>query len=807
VRSYPDSIFQEKAYRSGIEDAFRDYEAQVSETRFQNWTSTGPVNIGGRITSLAINPINQQIIFAGTPNGGIFRSVNSGATWTPIFDQNPYLAIGDIEIDPNNTQTIYAGTGDKVISGYPFIGNGLFKSTNGGNTWINIGLEDKGIISQIRVHPSNSNLIFAASMGTPFKRDLNRGLYKSLDGGNNWDEILQLGDQTGIIDLAVHPTNPAIIYAAGWDRIRNNTESTVTGLGGKIYKTTDAGNSWTTMSNGLPQDTVSRIGLAMDPVSSSILYAVYVSKDLELQAIYKTINGGDLWQPIPIENLLEQNPEPLGGFGWYFGNLRINPYNSSELYLLGVQLWRTVNDGSEWQMVDPDWSNFAVHADKHDMVFFNENSFVLATDGGIYKTTDAGENWIDLDFIPNTQFYRVAVNPEISGDYWGGTQDNGTIRLSDPVSGFWDRQRGGDGFSVYFHPTLPGVVYSTIQYGNIGYAEDYFDGYYSDMTLGIDATDRVAWDAPHFISTHFPHESYMGTYRVYKKNDPTITDSSDLWYPVSEDITDGLIYEERFHTITALCESPLVKGLLYAGTTDGNLWRSDNDGNSWVNISSWLPERYVTDIKASAQDADRVFVSHSGYKDDDHIPHLHRSENRGLSWTDISGNLPALAVNHLEIYPDTADALLFAATDGGVYYSINSGNSWSRLGNNMPVYAVYDLAIDEVNDILIAGTFARSMMKISLQDVLAEMNNTGIAGSVNEPSSVIRYDAGNEQLIIDASESGVQLLISDIQGRIYLQKILSMGINLLSGHDWPRGLSVVQLIEKNAPQGLKICRP
>lgn len=794
AKNYPDTISNEQAYREAMKEMHRDYTENKTSARTLSWTSYGPTNIGGRITSMAVNPQNQQIIYAGTPNGGIFKTVNSGATWNPIFDDQPFLAIGDICIDPNNPQVVYAGTGDRVISGYPFTGNGVYKTNNSGNTWTNIGLQDKGIVSNIYVSPTNSNLLYVSTMGSPFERDLHRGLYKSINGGTSWEELLQLGDQTGVIDFVVHPTIPSIIYAAGWDRIRTNNESTVTGIGGKVYKTVDGGDSWEMLDNGLPQDTVSRIGLVIHPTTPSIIYAVYVGSDLELMNIYKTTDGGASWLPLPLDNLYEQSPSPLAGFGWYFGQLRLNPYNPNDLYLLGVHLWRTSDDGLTWDRVEPLAGNSTVHADKHDMYFYTAESFILATDGGIYKTNDNGESWIDLEYIPNTQLYRVAINPHQANDYWAGAQDNGTIRLNSAVTGFWDRKRGGDGFTVDFHPNVAGVVYSSTQNGMIGYATDYFDGFYTNMLLGIDGDDRRNWDTPYFISSHFPYSAYTGTYRVYKKNNPTIMDSTDLWMAISEDLTDGLIYEERFHNITAMCESPLMKGLLYIGTTDANVWVSENDGANWNNITDGLPERYITDIKASSTDINTVFVSTSGYRDNDNTPHIYKSINGGQDWVSISGDLPNAAINHLEVYNGYNHQIIFAATDGGVYYTVNGGTQWDRLGDNMPVCAVYDLEIDYENNYLLAGTFARSLMVTDLTTILEQF--TGII-SPDKPLLTdvsVYYNQGNKS--IDVNYKGIEkgeIMITNLSGQLFYKRSLSSGQQNITLSSHPMGLYLVSI--------------
>ncbi|MCB0515934.1 MAG: T9SS type A sorting domain-containing protein [Chitinophagales bacterium] len=705
-RTYPDKKFALNAYKNAVKEANSWRKKQNSR---DSWRSEGPGNIGGRMTCLAADPTNPDIIYIGSARGGIFKTEDAGETWTPIFDEHTFLAIGDIEIDPNDPQTIYAGTGDKDISGYPGIGDGLYKSTDGGISWENIGLEEQTIISKIEVHPTNSELIYVSAMGLPFERNLQRGLYKSTDGGNSWSEILQLGDQTGVIDFLIDPTNPDIVYAAGWDRIRNNQESTTYGMGARVYKTTDGGNSWTNLDNNWPTtDSLSRVGLCMHPTNPNIIYAEIVGKDFQLQSILKSTNGGTNWNEVTSFQL----GNALGGFGWYFGKIRLNPYNPNDLYILGVDLWRTSDEGQNWEMATPSWFSYQVHADKHDLIFLDANTLVLATDGGAYISYNNGDSWEDFENIPITQFYRVKANPHQSEDYWGGAQDNGTTNGNYLYYNNWGRRNGGDGFSVQFNGEDEYVVYSESQYGNIGVSEN--GGFsWDDATQGIDASDRVHWDAPYLVSTHNPDILYTGTYRIYKSDIGAVP----YWTTISDDLTDGIIYGENFHTISTIAESCADENILYAGTTDANVWRSTNGGSSWENITQNLPERYVTHITTSCTNAQEVWVSHSGYKDNDFIPHLHHSSDAGNTWTDISGTLPNLGVNNIAVHP-LDENLIFVATDGGVFYSKDKGQYWNILGDNLPSIPVYDIDIDESDNRLIAGTFGRSIYSIDISEFI-----------------------------------------------------------------------------------------
>ncbi len=712
-RSYPDGKFNIEAYIAGLNEAKVMSQARNAAEGFDvDWTTQGPGNIGARINTIAVHPQDENIVYIGFSQGGVFKTENGGNSWFPIFDDQLFLGIGDITIDPNNPETIYVGTGDVNISGYPFIGDGLYKSIDGGNTWENIGLEQQRIISKVIVHPNDSNTIYASAMGLPFERNNDRGLYKTTDGGLSWNQVLFLSDSTGIIDFLINPQNPEIVYAAGWDRIRNNTESIISGQGARLYKSLDGGNNWSLLEGGLPNAAHSRIGLAMSGSDPDVIFAEYVSTNRQLEAIYKTSNGGQNWSPIPTdEDLNGLSSGALGGFGWYFGKIRVNPANDDDIFLLGIDLWRTQDGGNTWSPATPPWWEYSVHADKHDLVFLPSGDILLATDGGLYKTDVNTSDWTDIENIPATQFYRVAYNPHAPELYYGGAQDNGSTGGNVATINSWDRIYGGDGFQMAFDPFDPNRFFTETQNGNIYVTLDGGNDF-EWANNGIDFSDRRNWDMPYFISSHDNQGLFTGTHRVYFGYGQI-----PEWSPISPDLTDGIDEQHRYHNITAIDESTILQGLLYVGTGDGNVWRSDNFGGDWNNISDGLPDQYVTDIVPSPDDTDVVFATFSGYRDNDFLPRIHKSYDRGNTWESISGDLPDLAINELLVYPEHEDSVLFVATDGGVYGSINYGETWERLGGNMPVIPVYDLVLNEAKNELVAGTFARSIMSFPIDSI------------------------------------------------------------------------------------------
>ncbi len=717
-RGYPEKTFPVRGYLQAMEAGSRHAQLRTNLPSgfLDSWDSVTPQNFSGRVNTVAVHPQNESVIYAGLASGGAFKTTNGGQTWTPIFDGQAYLSIGQITLDPSNPETVYIGTGDPNVTGYPFIGDGLYKSSNGGATWSYIGLKETRIISSIAVHPSKPNTIWVGAMGLPFERTADRGVYKTTDGGATWKKVLFVSNQSGITDLVTDPFNPDVLYAAAWDRIRNNKESIISGPNAKIFKSEDGGETWTALDGGLPSTAnLGRIALAVSGITPGRLFARYVGSDQELENIYRTDNAGQTWTPIidfKTSNL--GRTTALGGsrFGWYFGKMAVNPQNDFEIYLLGVELWRTRDGGRNWEMAAPSWRRYEVHADKHDLVFSQSNKLYLATDGGLFSKPESEDVWSRVGALPGIQFFRIGYNPHKPKFFYGGAQDNGTI-VGEPGKS-WQRLFEYDGFSMQFSPDDPQVLYVQIQYGDKYVSLD-GGANWLNGSKGILETDRTNWDAPFIYSAHRPNLMYTGTYRVYKSTQTQIPN----WYPVSGDLTDGNVYGDAFHTVTALAESPRDSLLLYAGTSDGNLWRSTIGGASqWTPVKAGLPDRYVTSIQASPNFREWVYTSFSGYRDNEFLPHIYRSKNMGASWENLSGDMPPVGVNDLLIVPGHKDTILFAATDAGVYATVNAGKNWYRLGVNLPVVASYDLVWNIEDHHLVVGSFGRSMYSYDLEPLV-----------------------------------------------------------------------------------------
>ncbi|MCB0797366.1 MAG: hypothetical protein H6548_12455 [Chitinophagales bacterium] len=704
ARTWPDTLFPLEAYRMAMQLAAQDRDEHLSGTRGggADWMEEGPYNISGRFNTIAIHPDNSEIILAGLASGGIFKTTDGGDTWYPVFDDFAYLAIAHILYDPVDPDIVWAATGDPNISGFPFIGDGVYKSLDGGETWTYSGLSEAGILSKVAIAASDHNTIYVGSMGIPFERNEDRGLYKSVDGGTTWTKVLFVDDDCGVIDIALHPADPDRIFVAVWNRIRNNHESLVAGPDAGVYRSLDGGDTWTKLTGGLPGGNLSRISVEMDPDNPETIYASVVDDSYSLEGIYKSENNGATWNDLPLVSGVSG---VMSGFGWYFDGIQLNPFETNELFVLGVGLYRTTNDGTTWND-----KGGSTHADKHAMAFAGASDYWLATDGGLYQTSSDASVWNDGEDINSAQFYHIDQNPHEPGVYWGGMQDNGTSRGSDLTGGLWEDIYGADGFHSEFRTDDEDKFYVEWQNGGI----EAFNGFdFWDATEGISSSDRRNWNMPYMISRFDNDVLYAGTYRVYKSTVGYLPD----YAPISGDLTDGNIFGSAFHTLTVIEEDRFDPLVLYTGSVDANVYRTLNGGATWNNVTGTLPEQYVTDLVASPSTPDRVWVTHSGYKEYDFLPHIHRSDDNGTTWTNVSGDLPPLAINAVAVHPENDD-MLFVATDGGVYYTLNGGSSWNRLGNNMPVIAIYDIEYDAENNKVLAGSYARGLWTFDVASII-----------------------------------------------------------------------------------------
>lgn len=702
-----------------------------------NWTTQGPGNLGGRINTIAINPKNENIIFIGFSHGGVYRSLDGGKNWSPVFDNETNLYIGSIEIDPINTNTVYIGTGDPNGGFFCGQGNGIYKSLDNGNTWIHLGLTETRIISKIIVDFKNPNIVYAGSLGYSYQKNEHRGVYKSMDGGLNWSKVLFINDSCGISDLVIHPQNPETLFAVSWNKLGLNNRGIVSGPDGQIYKSTNGGQSWKKLSGGLPTDSLNgRIALAISKSNPNLLYARYIRTYLcdnqtsnNLYAIYKSDDLGENWIELPsLEPGSGLECGDTGGFGWYFQNIAISPTDPNELYIMAVNLFFSDDGGSNWVLAEPRNGAVDVHADKHIIAFFKNGDYLLGTDGGLYKHIRTNDSWIDLEDIPTNQIYRVGYNPHERDFYYGGLQDNGTTAGNNNLIANWDRIYGGDGFQMAFNSKDPTIFYAEYQNGAL---QQYYHGNWRSFTRGLNGSKN--WDFPYMVSRFNSQKLLAGSNQVYVNNIDTIA----AWTAISPNLVTPPRYASRSNpSITTLDQSPIDSNVIIAGTVNGNVWMTKQFDKSWTNISANLPAAYITSVKTSYQNSNTFYVSLSGHRGNDFKPYLFRSTNSGNSWTSIQSDLPELPIYDILVYPSKNDSVIFIGNHIGVYASVDAGNSWNRVGENMPFIEVYDLEINESENTLIAGTFGKSILSFPIDNVLktivkTETQDAKIALSIN----------------------------------------------------------------------------
>ncbi|OGC43538.1 hypothetical protein A2Y85_01925 [candidate division WOR-3 bacterium RBG_13_43_14] len=714
-RAFPYRLINEQAHQQ----AYRQALALVEQNQMQNrvpWTEKGPFNIGGRITGMAINPSNGDIIYAGAADGGVLKSTNGGTDWIILTDYFPTLSVGDVCIDPNNQNTIYAGLGEANLAGDNYDGDGVYRSTDAGNTWTNIGLAQVKRIGRVAVHPSNSSIIFVAAAGAQFSADSSRGVYRTTNDGTSWTKVLYISDSTSAIDLRINPVHPDTIYAVMWERMRSPTRRKAGGPTSGIYRSTNMGTTWTELTSGLPTGrNKGRIGIALCANAQNIIYAIYADSTGGFLRVYRSTNGGNSWAQTS-----GQPPSSLySGFGWYFGQIRVHPTDANRVFVLGVPLYRTTNGGSTWSDVSG-----SQHVDHHALEFdlTNLNHIVDGNDGGVYYSNNGGSAWTKCYDLPISQFYAATIdelNPQRS---YGGTQDNGTLRTLTGNTNDWTMIYGGDGFYCIVDYTNANIIYAESQNGYLGKSTNGGSSFNPAMN-GISPSDRMNWSTPVIMDPNDHLVLYYGANRLYKT-----TNGASNWTAISSDLTNGPGSGNlTYGTITTIAVSKTNGNVVYVGTDDANVWVTTNGGTNWTSIDAGLPNRWVTRVAVDPNNAAIAYVTFSGYRHDSFLPHVFRTTNYGASWADISSNIPEVPINVIVIDPLNTTTL-YVGTDYGVYYTINTGTSWNLLGTDLPFSAVDDLILHNGTRILRAATHGRSIFEFDLTQIgIKESKEIGIA--------------------------------------------------------------------------------
>lgn len=752
-RAYPDNFINKAAIEEAVAQSKLILSNRPEGT--STWEFVGPLNTGGRVTDVAISPVNDDHLYVATATGGIFRSYDKGSNWTPIFDEMSKPSIGSMAIARSNPLRIYAGTGEANGSATDgaYFGDGIYRSDDAGDTWTNVGLPESNHVGRIVVDPTNPDRVFVAATGKLYGTNQERGIYRTTDGGGSWDQVLFVTDSTSAIEVAMNVANTNIIYAAMWERTRKPWERNYGGVTSAIHRSMDGGNTWTQLgvANGLPAPSTQtgRIGLAVSESDPSTVYARFTTNPItnQFNGLYKSTDNGNNWT-------LVTPPSALSGidanFGWYFGNVRVNPTNSNEVYILGLEVAKSTNSGSSWQILN------GMHVDHHAMDISRSNpSFILeGNDGGAYISNNGGSSWTKFLNLPITQFYNIEVDYSQPERLYGGTQDNNTIRTLSGGASDWQSIWGGDGFHVAVDPVDNNYIYVESQYGNMGRSTN-GGASFSSCTNGISGSDRNNWNTP-FIISPFNHEIlYYGTNRIYSSN------KAASWSVISPDLTDGLHPSGSlaYGTLTAIASSYNNLDVIYTGSDDGNVNVTFDGGNSWTNISAGLPDQYITSIATVPSSDLTAYVTVSGFKNLDYTPHVFKTTDGGQTWSDISSNLPSIPVNDIIVYP--SQNILFVATDLYVWYSKNDGASWDILGNELPLTVIMDLKFHEPTKTLYAGTFGRAMHKFDVSDILRVEDNVLTSNSIK----IFPNPAGSEFNISQNLTSNGTVELFDVSGK------------------------------------------
>ena len=702
------------------------------------WRNVGPALTSGRISDFAFNPNNPFEYYVATSSGGVWKTVNSGVTYEPIFDSQGSYSIGCVTMDPNNSNVIWVGTGENNNQRSVAYGDGLYKSLDGGKSWEHVGLKNSEHIGKIIVHPENSDVVYVAAIGPLWSKGGDRGLYKTEDGGKTWNSIIEVDEHTGVNDVVMDPRNPDVLYASTFQRRRHVYTYVGGGPGSAMHKFGDGGKTWIRINKGLPSEELGRIGLAISPANPEIIYAIVEAANGK-SGFFASTNRGASWE--------KRSGHVTSGN--YYQEIIADPVDEHTVYSMGTWMSVTHDGGRNFKKVGEDTK----HVDNHCMWInpHNNNHWVVGCDGGIYETYDAAKTWDFKKNLPVTQFYKVAVDNDYPFyNIYGGTQDNFSLGGPSRVltnhgirNSEWFITNGGDGFESQIDPYNPNIVYAQSQYGGLVR----FDKK-SGESVGIKPVARKGenayrfnWDAPLVVSRHVAGRLYFSAEKVFRSDD-----YGNSWEVISEDLSQQIdrntlkVYDRvvsidavmkngstsLYGSIVAFSESPINKNLLAAGTDDGLLHVSENGGETWRKISSidGVPNQsYVNSVFLSKHDENVMYVAYNHHKYGDFKPYIFKSSDKGISWTSIASNLPERGSVYA-IEEDHVDAdLIFVGTEFGVFFSPNKGDNWKQLKIGLPTIAVRDIAIQERENDLVLGTFGRGFYVMDDYSVLRQVEN------------------------------------------------------------------------------------
>lgn len=698
------------------------YKTGMSAFKFR---SIGPAFTSGRISDFAVNPNNISEFYVATSSGGVWKTTNRGVTLTPVFDSQGSYSIGVVEMDPNNHNVVWVGTGENNNQRSVSYGDGVYKSVDGGKSWKHMGLKNSEHIGMIAINPENSDIVYVAATGPLWSAGGDRGLYKTTDGGKTWDKILEISEHTGVHEVHLDPRNPDVIYAVAHQRRRHVFTYISGGPESAVYKSTDGGQSFRKIMKGMPGGDIGRIGMDISPVNPDILYAV-VEAQAGRSGFYRSTDRGESWE----------KRSNYSSSGNYYSEVIADPVDVDRVYVMNTYAGVSEDGGKTFKNV----GEADKHIDNHALWInpANPNHLLNGNDGGVYESYDRGKTWRFYTNLPVTQFYKVAVDNDYPFyNVYGGTQDNfsfgGPSRSIEPTGltyNNWKITRLGDGFEPHVDPTNPDIVYSQSQYGGlVRFDRQSGEGQniIPQPPAGSEYSYNWNWDSPFFVSVHDPQRLYFAADRVFRSDD-----MGQSWREISGDLTRQLDRNKLevmgkvwpmdavaknasttpYGNIVALAESPIDENLLFAGTDDGLIHISKNGGQTWEKYDKFpgVPDMtYVNEIIPSAHDVNVVYVAFNNHKRGDFKPYLLKSTNQGKSWKSIAANLPERgSVYAIEEDPEVPE-LLFVGTEFSLFMSLDGGKYWKKFNNGLPTVAVRDINIQQRENDLVLGTFGRGI--------------------------------------------------------------------------------------------------
>ncbi len=685
----------------------------------------GPAITSGRISDFAFYPGRDHEFYVATASGNLWKTDNGAITWTPLFENEGSFAIGHVALDPGDPKTVWVGTGENNAQRSVAFGDGIYKSIDGGTSWQNMGLKDSGHISQIWINPEDSAEVIVAAQGPLWNDGGDRGLYRSTDGGKTWERILEIDAHTGINEFVVDPRDADVIVASSYQRRRHVWVLINGGPGSAIHKTTDGGNTWKKITEGLPEDHMGRIGLAGAPSNPDMIYAIIEANDEE-KGVYRSVDFGNSW----TKRSSHTTTSPQ-----YYNELVVDPHNPERLYSLDTFTNMSEDGGETFAPISNEWR----HVDDHALWIDPENTkhLYIGGDGGIYESWDRGNTWRHVRNLSIAQFYRIQPdNDEPFYNVCGGTQDNNSVcapSRTTVVHGIsnsdWITVLGGDGYEPQFDPDDPNIIYAQYQYGGLVRYDRRTQERVAITPIPESGENNYKWNwnTPLLVSPHDPRRIYYAAEFLFRSDD-----RGDSWRKISPDLTRQLDRNQLevmgrvwgidtiakndstsiYGSAIGLSESPLQEGLIIVGTDDGLINITEDGGANWRRIDklAGVPDMsYVEDVFASAHDADVAYVVFDNHKRGDYKPYVLKTVNRGRSWKSISGNLPERGPAHTIVEDHVDPDLLFVGTEFGLFVTQDGGQNWSQLKNNFPTISVRDIEIQRRENDLVVGTFGRGI--------------------------------------------------------------------------------------------------